>query len=279
MRGARGVEPNEAEQAQTTHSQQFGGSMQDKQNTDGGENTKLVRVIKTIVVNPEIGSHIDENVIKFQFYNSFNYSFLSRGQENVIMSLGVTSPNQGEGKTLIACNLAVSLAMGSRKKTVLVDLNVYAPRLHQIFGVSNSPGLAEALRSGNIHVTRTQIENLAVVTAEHFAEIQDGTVASAPFSALAAQPALHPLLSLDQLAAFRDVIYSLEQEYEFVIVDMPSLNTGGFPVLYANQLQGLIIVVNTGKTKQQDINGVFHQINERQVLGFVFNRFGSTSPA
>ncbi len=260
-------------------SQQVGDPMDEARQPEGSENTKLVRVIKQIVVNPEIGAHIDGDIIKFQFYNAFNYSFLSRSQENVIMSLGVTSPNQGEGKTLIACNLAVSLAMGSRKKTVLVDLNVYAPRLHQIFGVTNSPGLAEALRTSNIHVTRTQIENLSVVTAEHFTEIQDGVVSSAPFSSLAAQPVLHPLLSLDQLAAFRDVIYSLEQEFEFVIVDMPSLNTGGFPVLYANQLQGLIIVVNTGQTKQEDINGVFHQINERQVLGFVFNRFDSNKPS
>ena len=246
---------------------------------DAGGNTKLVRVLKTIVVNPEIGRHVDDSVIKFQYYNSFNYSFLSRGQENVSMTLGITSPNPGEGKTLVACNLAVSLAMGSRKKTIMVDLNVYNPCLHEIFGTLRGPGLAEALRSSDIHVSQTQIENLSVLTAENFTSVQDGQVASAPFSALSAQPILHPLLSLDQLAAFRDIIYTLEQEYEFVIVDMPSLNTHGFPVLYANQLNGLVVVVNTGKTKREEINGVFHQINERQVLGFVFNRFSDGTPS
>jgi Mrp family chromosome partitioning ATPase len=244
-----------------------------------GESTKLVRILKTVVVNPEVGRHIDDNVIKFQYYNSFNYSFLSRGQENVSMTLGITSPNPGEGKTLVACNLAVSLAMGSRKKTMLIDLNVYNPCLHRIFGTVRGPGLAEALRSSTIHVHQTQIENLSVLTAENFTTVQDGAVASAPFSAFSAQPVLHPLLSLDQLAAFRDVVYTLEQEYEFVIVDMPSLNTVGFPVLYANQLNGLVVVVNTGTTKKEEINGIFHQINERQVLGFVFNRFTDGRPS
>jgi Mrp family chromosome partitioning ATPase len=243
------------------------------------EGNKLVRVIKTIVINPEIGRSVDEQVIKFQYYNSFNYSFLSRDQDSVSMTLGITSPNPGEGKTLVACNLAVSLAMGSRKKTVLVDLNVYNPCLHRVFGTERGPGLAEALRGGNIHVTQTQIDNLCVLTADNFVSVQDGKVASPPFSSFATQPLVHPALSLDQLASFRDTIYSLEQEFEFVIVDMPSLNTQGFPVLYANQLNGLVVVVNTGATKKEEINGIFHQINERQVLGFVFNRFTDGSPS
>jgi Mrp family chromosome partitioning ATPase len=265
------------QQDQNSTSNEF--RQQPQEASGPSENTKIVRVIKSIVVNPELGKHVDESVVKFQYYNAFNYSLLSRGHEKVSMTLGVTSPNQREGKTLVTCNLAVSLAMGSRKKTIIVDLNVYNPRLHQIFGTGRTPGLAEALRNGNIHVTQTQIENLSVLTAENFVEVQEGTATSAPFSTFASQPILHPALSLDQLAAFRDVIYSLEQEYDFVIVDMPSLNTQGFPVLYANQLDGLIVVVNTGKTKQEDINGIFHQINERQVLGFVFNRFTDSTSA
>ncbi len=239
----------------------------------GNEGTKLVRVIKSIVVNPEIGRSVDESIIRFEYYNSFNYSFLSRDAEGVSMTLGITSPKAGEGKTLVACNLAVSLAMGSRKKTVLVDLNVYNPCLHRIFGTAKGPGLAEALRGGNIHVNQTQIDNLAVLTADNFVPVQETKGGPSSFSAFGAHPLVHPALSLEQLAAFRDTIYSLEQEFEFVIVDMPSLSTQGFPVLYANQLNGLVVVVNTGSTKREEINGIFHQINERQVLGFVFNRF------
>ena len=80
-------------------------------------------------------------------------------------------------------------------------------------------------------------------------------------------------LGLDQLSSFRDVIYSLEQEFEFIIVDMPSMETEEVPVLYANQLNGLVVVIDSGRTKQEDLDAMFHKVNERQVLGFVFNRF------
>jgi protein-tyrosine kinase len=235
---------------------------------------RLVRLIKSIVVSEERPTYIDESVIQFKYYNSFNYSLLSRGNEDVTLTLGITSPRQGEGKTLVACNLAASFAMGAQKKTVLVDLNVFNPRLHRVFGIEKSPGLAEALRNGTIHISRTAIEHLSVLTAGRFLSHPESMTAPTPHAAaraLAAMP--RPFLGLDLLPAFRDVIYSLEQEFEMVIVDMPAMNLEGVPVLFANHLNGLLVVINSGRTKQEDLDAMFHQVNERQVLGFVFNRF------
>src|ERR1041385_5501075 len=79
---------------------------------------KLVRLIKSIAVNPARGKTVDDAVVKFKYYNSFNYSLLNREHENVNLTVGITSPKPGEGKTLVACNLAVSLALGSQKETV-----------------------------------------------------------------------------------------------------------------------------------------------------------------
>ena len=76
---------------------------------------KLVRLIKSIVINDEPGKYIDESVIKFKYYNAFNYSFLSKEHENIHLAFGITGPRRGVGKTLVACNLAVSLALGSQK--------------------------------------------------------------------------------------------------------------------------------------------------------------------
>lgn len=248
-----------------TNDQDLDGKVANNENND----SKLVRLIKSVVVNPEKGKYVDEKIVRFKFYNSFNYSLLSRGNENLNMTVGITSPKQGEGKTLVASNLAVSLAMGSQKKTVLVDLNILNPSLHNVFGVPQSPGLGEAFTNGKVHVYQTAIENLAVLTSGHFL----GTQSEWPLPEGSMRGIMKPALGLDQLAAFRDVIYSLEQEFEFVIVDMPSINTEGVPVLFANQLNGLIVVVDSGRTKKEELDAMFHQVNERQVLGFVFNRF------
>ncbi len=250
-----------------------GGGGQQPGDSGGGE-TKLVRLIKAIVVAQERGTYVDNSVVKFKYYNSFNYSFLNKEHENVTLTIGITSPKRGEGKTLVACNLAVSLALGSQKKTILVDLNVANPRLHQIFGLPQAPGLAEGFLNGQIHVHRTAVENLSLLTVGNFVSFHSDLNQGGPSRGVPLiWPTLEPSLGLEHLAAFRDVIYSLEQEFDLVIVDMPSINNESVPVLFANQLNGVVVVVDSGRTKREEIDAMFHQLNERQVLGFVMNRF------
>ncbi len=237
-----------------------------------GDN-KLVRVIKSIVVNPERGRYVDDTVVRFQHYNSFNYSMLRREPESLNVTLGITSASPREGKTLVASNLAVSLAMGSQKNTVLVDLNVLNPRLHEIFGIAKSPGLFEAFQNGSIHISGTAVDHLFVLAAGNVRVAQDRILESEAFSDLSTRSVVKPMVGLEQLPSFRDIIYSLEQEFEFVIVDMPSMNSEGVPVLFANQLNGLIVVIDNRRTRREDVEAMFKHVNERQVLGFVFNRF------
>src|SRR5438128_1895630 len=59
--------------------------------------------------------------------------------------LGVTSPGRGEGKTLTAVNLAVSLAMETAQTVLLVDANLRHPSVHNVFDLGDCPGLADYL--------------------------------------------------------------------------------------------------------------------------------------
>jgi Mrp family chromosome partitioning ATPase len=54
---------------------------------------------------------------------------------------------------------------------------------------------------------------------------------------------------------------------------MPAMNLNEVPTLFALQLNGLIIVVDSGKTKQEEVDSIFRQINPNHVIGFVFNHF------
>jgi Mrp family chromosome partitioning ATPase len=217
---------------------------------DTGEN-KLIRLAKTIIIISDGAGEIDGQIVAPQYYNCFNYSLLPQEQTEVKLVLGITSPNPKEGKTLVASNLAVALAMSQQRKTVLVDLNIQEPHIHKVFGASLSPGLVEAFTDVRIYVSATEIKDLYIL----------------PAGGGMARP-----LGLDQLSFFRDVIYSLAQEFDFVIVDMPSMNVPGFPILFANHLNGLFVVLNVGKTKRADVDRMFRLLNEGQVYGFVFNR-------
>src|SRR4029077_7675878 len=62
---------------------------------------------------------------------------MHRLRENDWNVLGVTSPGHGEGKTLTAVNLAVSLAMETAQTVLLVDANLRNPSVHEDFGLED----------------------------------------------------------------------------------------------------------------------------------------------
>ncbi len=237
----------------------------------------LVRLLKPIVVSEEQGRFIDSNVVSAQFYNCFNYSLIAKDQSAANLTVGITSPNPGEGKTLVASNLAVSLAVANQRDTVLVDLNIHAPEIHSIFGTKLTPGLVEAIHEPNIYVSKTQIKHLYVLAA--------GNITSSPW--IAEQGATkdrkmkgnsgRSSIGLDQVAGFRDVIYSLKEEFEFVIVDMPALQEPRIPLLLTHQMDGLLVIVDARKTKQKDIESILRRVNPSQIIGFVFNRVGENN--
>jgi capsular exopolysaccharide synthesis family protein len=118
-------------------------------------------------------------------------------QRRVVM---VTSAVNGEGKTTLTAQLAMSLARSGRR-TLLVDFDLRSPSFDEVFGVPKSPGLSEILRgecdlSSCIHVTDT--ENLSVLTAGVWDRF-----------------ALSALANNSVASMFKE----LREDYEFVIVD------------------------------------------------------------
>ncbi|MFI5251245.1 MAG: tyrosine-protein kinase family protein [Bacteroidota bacterium] len=227
------------------------------------KNNSLVEVQRSIVVSAKPGEFVDPEIVKFEYYNSFNYALLSDTKTNVKLNLGITSANSGEGKTLTASNLAVSLTMGYRKRTVLVDMNFRSPKLHKIFGAAQGPGLIDALHGEAINLTATSLDNLYLLTAG----------ISSPLKKNGKTAKLQTPIGVEHTNAFGEILAALGQEFDFVIVDMPAIITREFPILFVNHLNGLLVVVEMGKTKRQDIDKIFRHVNKNQVLGFVFNRF------
>ncbi len=227
------------------------------------DNVSIVRVPRTIVIGATKGSSVDESVVQFPFYNSFNYSLLAEDKKRLKFTVGITSANPHEGKTVTAVNLAVSLTLGYRRRTVLIDLNFRQPRVNEIFGTVCSPGLIDALDGGPIHLSPTQIDHLFVLPSgltpgRNGEGWRNGRTAAS--------------IGVQHTSAFGEIIAALQQEFDFVLVDMPPMNAREFPVLFVNHLDGLLLVVQVGKTKRNDVERMFRHLNRNQVLGFVFNR-------
>jgi Mrp family chromosome partitioning ATPase len=237
---------------------------------DEGKNisSSLVRLRKNIIYDEHKGAVIDSAVVNPDFYNAFDCTSVPEILTNEKFALGITSPKSSDGKTLVASNFAVSVAMAQRKETVLVDFNIGRAKVHKVFGVPLGPGLLDALNDNSMHVCRTNVKHLSVLTA--------GIPSSKSLEAASFTMDYHPVrqrvISLEHLSDFRNLIYSLQKEFDLVIVDLPSIKDSGLPALFARQLDGVIVVVNAGITKKQDLNEVLFHLNTSNVLGFVFNR-------
>ncbi|MBS1712891.1 MAG: polysaccharide biosynthesis tyrosine autokinase [Armatimonadetes bacterium] len=129
-----------------------------------------------------------------------NSVILASGSSKSFM---VTSTVQREGKSTIAANLAVAMALEG-KRTVIVDGNLRKPSVHKLFKVAREKGLAEVL-AGSMTLDEalkaSETPNLAVLTA--------GAEAPNPTELVASD-------------AMKDVITRLEANADFIIIDAPS---------------------------------------------------------
>ncbi|WP_445665942.1 tyrosine-protein kinase family protein [Fodinibius sp. AD559] len=201
--------------------------------------------------------HIDTSIVSKKFYNNFNFSKLALRNRDERIAIGVTSPNNKEGKTLAATNMAVSLTRAYHQLTVLVDLNINNPQLHNIFGAQEQPGLAEAMKDGVLHVTPTGIEDLFLLPAGDLSGYHPG---------------------IEDTIALRSIISTLKQEFDFIIFDMGSVfPVEDFPIHFINEIDGLLAVIDAKKTKRDQLKKIYKHIDERRVIGYIFNRFNHKS--
>ena len=77
-------------------------------------------------------------------YKILRTQILHRLKDREWNVVGVTSPGRQEGKTLVATNLAISIAMENNHTAMLIDGNLREPQVHQLFDIPNI-GLANYL--------------------------------------------------------------------------------------------------------------------------------------
>jgi capsular exopolysaccharide synthesis family protein len=94
-----------------------------------------------------------------------NLMFMS--PDNPIRALLVSSANPSEGKTTVACCIAVSVAQAGHR-TLLVDCDLRRPRIHRVFGMSGDDGLTTALLDDTAldrAIQASEVPNLSVLPA------------------------------------------------------------------------------------------------------------------
>jgi non-specific protein-tyrosine kinase len=172
-----------------------------------------------------------------------------------VKTILVTSPGPEEGKSTVTTNLA-SVMMQGGKRVVVVDCDMRRPRVHKLFGMRNRMGLSGFFRGQtNLNdVIEKRLNNLYVITS--------GAVPPNPAELLGSK-------LMDKMIA------NLTNMVDVVIIDSPPMVVTD-PVILSSKVDGVILVVNPGRTKKDAVKAAMTQFEraEARMLGVIINRIG-----
>jgi len=166
----------------------------------------------------------------------------------------VTSPAQGNGKTTIAVNLALSMA-ASQSRIILVDADLRRPAVHAALEISKSPGLSEIIRN------KSDLSDAIRTVGDENIDVL--TVGNVP-------PNVTAVAGSKRVTAILD---DLKEKYDTVIVDAPPLVISDAYTLAA-KVDGVILVLEPGQTREEQATVIKEQFVRAgaKLIGIVFNR-------
>jgi len=171
-------------------------------------------------------------------------------------SLMVASSEGGEGKTMVAANLAISLALGLNERAVLVDCDLRQPGIHRLFGLTDCRGLADYLLRD---------------------EPLEGLIVQTPLPRLMLLPSgacLHrnapELLSCEKMHGVAAEVARLYPGH-FIICDSPPIAAGPDAAIIARYLDAVLLVVRSGAASREVVARAMNLLGREKILGAVFN--------
>lgn len=164
----------------------------------------------------------------------------------------VTSASSGEGKTLTATNLALTLSQSYRRRVLLIDADLRRPTVHQIFKVPNVLGLSDGLKAA-------ADERLSLLKVSEFLTILP-----------AGRPDPDPMSGLTS-DRMRRILNEAAALYDWVIVDTPPVGFLSDAKLLVGMVDAALFVVRAGKSPYRLVQRALDAVGRNRILGVVLN--------
>lgn len=172
-------------------------------------------------------------------------------------TLAITSPSTHSGNSLIACNLAISIAMELDRTALLVDANFQTPGVASLFGIQAERGLGDYL------VHDTELSSLLV---------------NPGVERLVVLPAGKQMINSTELLRSPKMVRlvnELKSRYpsRIIIFDMPSMLAHDDMLGFTPYVDSVLLVAEEGKTKADDLQHAATLLkNNHALLGTVLNK-------
>ncbi len=179
----------------------------------------------------------------------------SDGKE--IRTIMVTSAMDNAGKTMVACNLALSIAQSIDPYALLIDADIRRSSVHKMFGIEPESGLTdylldrEALRKC---LVKPAVSKLTLLPAGGNVDNPSEIITSSRMS---------------------NLIDEAKTRYEdrFIIIDTPPVNLASETVDLAKLVDTVLFVVRCGGSSKPLMEQAINRIGKEKIMGIVFNAY------
>lgn len=169
--------------------------------------------------------------------------------------LAISGPRPGVGKTFVSSNLAGVIAQAGQR-VLVIDADMRKGTLHKLLGISHQHGLSDVL--GGKLAVEAAIHPLPALDNMHY--MVRGDVPPNPAELL-----MHP--------RFQQLLESLSQQYDLVIVDTPPILAVTDAALVSTHAGSTLLVTRFGVNQAKEILLTMQRFEQNgvQVKGAIFN--------
>jgi len=165
----------------------------------------------------------------------------------------LTSPGPGEGKSTTCANLGVVLAQAG-KDTLILDCDFRKPVMHRFFNLRNLHGIVDIL------IGERQLQDVWMEPVEGLHVVPAGRIPPNPTELLGAR-------------RVSELLASLREEFDYVLVDAPPVGLVSDPAILATQGDGVLLVSDAQNTRKGSVRQAMRSMEAvgAKVLGTVMN--------
>ncbi len=176
--------------------------------------------------------------------------------------LVVTSAAGGEGKSVTALNLSLALSSSIKGPVLLIDADLWRPRVNDYLGLNSSKGIADLLTNPGTEI------DACIEKAGNLDVIPGGTCLADPVGLLSSPRA-------------GEVLKQLQQRYRLIVLDSPPIVPAADSHVLAQMADGVLMVVRARQTKRELFRRALESLGAKNLLGVVLNdvNYGDTNYA
>jgi capsular exopolysaccharide synthesis family protein len=210
----------------------------------------------TVRLNPLLVAGLSPKSLAAEQYRQLRTRLShAEGAQNLRTVL-ITSPQKGEGKSVTAANLALTMAQELQRRVIIVEADLRKPSLQHLFGLPPGPGLAEYLSGA------AELKDVMRFLPDHnLTVIHAGAAPTNPAELLGS-------------TAMRRLLDQLRTRYDRVLLDTPPVLPLADVAVLAPLVDGTLMVVRAGVTPKPAIENALRAFDSSRLLGVVLNESG-----